>query len=170
MVTTQSCHGAELTSSPTSTVMTFPFPLRPTIALGLLCSSGLLGLSTLLTPTSSHAQTWGRPPYGPPPVSPASPFPGRWPQAPYGGSNNRWAMPNPNGQTVYDNDPSAWSVSEAEMAQRCNMGRLLGGLIGGGVGYATSRKDGRSWAVPLGALLGSQMGCNVGNGRGPVPW
>ncbi|MEB3304537.1 MAG: glycine zipper 2TM domain-containing protein [Cyanobacteriota bacterium] len=134
--------------------MTFPLPLRSTLALGLLCSTGLLGLSTLLTPTASYAQTWGRPPYGPPPLP----------------HNNRWAWPNPNGETVYDNDPSAWRVSEAEMAQRCNMGRLVGGLIGGGVGYATSRKEGRSWAVPLGALLGSQMGCNVGHGRGPVPW
>jgi hypothetical protein len=58
----------------------------------------------------------------------------------------------------------------AQMAQRCNAGRLLGGLVGGGIGYAASRKDGRSWAVPLGALLGQQMGCSIGAGRGPRPW
>jgi hypothetical protein len=59
---------------------------------------------------------------------------------------------------------------EAQAVQRCNIGRLVGGIVGGGVGYATSRKDGRSWAVPLGALLGQQIGCNAGNGRAPLPW
>ena len=54
--------------------------------------------------------------------------------------------------------------------QRCNTGRLLGGLTGGAAAYALSRQDGRAWAIPLGALLGSQMGCSVATGRGPVPW
>ena len=47
-------------------------------------------------------------------------------------------------------------------------GRLIGGLAGGGIGYMASRKDGRSWAVPLGALLGTQMGCPLAQGRGPL--
>ncbi|WP_156796674.1 hypothetical protein [Cyanobium sp. PCC 7001] len=55
-------------------------------------------------------------------------------------------------------------------ARRCNTGRLVGGLLGGGAGYIASQDDGRAWAVPLGALLGSQVGCNVGSGRGPAPW
>lgn len=59
---------------------------------------------------------------------------------------------------------------QAELAQRCNVGRLVGGLVGGGLGYAASREDGRSWAVPLGALLGQQMGCSIGAGRNPLPW
>jgi len=54
--------------------------------------------------------------------------------------------------------------------ERCNTGRLLGGLTGGAAAYALSRQDGRAWAIPLGALLGSQMGCSVAAGRGPVPW
>jgi len=54
--------------------------------------------------------------------------------------------------------------------ERCNTGRLLGGLTGGAAAYALSRQDGRAWAIPLGALLGSQMGCSVATGRGPVPW
>ena len=55
-------------------------------------------------------------------------------------------------------------------AVSCNTGRLLGGLTGGAAAYALSRQDGRAWAIPLGALLGSQMGCSVATGRGPVPW
>lgn len=55
-------------------------------------------------------------------------------------------------------------------ARRCNTGRLVGGLLGGGAGYVASQDEGRAWAVPLGALLGSQVGCNVGNGRTPLPW
>ena len=54
--------------------------------------------------------------------------------------------------------------------ERCNTGRLVGGLTGGAAAYALSRQDGRAWAIPLGALLGSQMGCSVATGRGPVPW
>ncbi|MEB3257334.1 MAG: hypothetical protein VKN83_03335 [Cyanobacteriota bacterium] len=149
--------------------MTF-LPLLPTLRLGALCTSGLLALSTALTTAPSQAQTWGLPTYAPPPVGTRAPFPAPRPQAPY----DRYAPYDRSSRygdnTVYDNDPAAWALSEAQMAQRCNVGRLVGGLIGGGVGYATSRRDGRSWAVPLGALLGSQMGCNVGNGRGPVPW
>lgn len=65
---------------------------------------------------------------------------------------------------------SAPILSAAEIARRCNVGRLVGGLVGGGVGYAASRQDGRAWAVPLGALLGQQMGCSVGAGGPPLPW
>jgi hypothetical protein len=57
-----------------------------------------------------------------------------------------------------------------QQAQRCNTGRLIGGLGGGAVAYAMSRDDGRAWAIPLGALLGSQVGCNAAAGRGPLPW
>jgi hypothetical protein len=154
--------------------MTF-LPLHSS-RLALVCTSGLLALSTALTAAPSQAQTWGRPLYAPPPVGYRAPYAAPRPQPPYE-RYGRYEQPDSysssgryGDSTVYDNDPAAWALSEAQMAQRCNMGRLVGGLIGGGVGYATSRKEGRSWAVPLGALLGSQMGCNVGHGRGPVPW
>lgn len=62
-----------------------------------------------------------------------------------------------------------WQQAQ-QQAQKCQRGRLLGGIVGGGVGYVASRNEGRSWAVPLGALLGSQMGCSTAAGRGPVPW
>ena len=57
-----------------------------------------------------------------------------------------------------------------QLERDCNRGRLIGGIVGGGLGYVASRDDGRSWAVPLGALLGSQVGCNAGSGRCPLPW
>lgn len=61
-------------------------------------------------------------------------------------------------------------LTPEQQSQRCNTGRLIGGLGGGAVAYAMSRDDGRAWAIPLGALLGSQVGCNAAAGRGPVPW
>ncbi|MCP9915910.1 hypothetical protein [Cyanobium sp. ATX 6F1] len=61
--------------------------------------------------------------------------------------------------------------ADAQQQQKtCQIGRLVGGLVGGGVGYAASRQDGRSWAVPLGALLGTQVGCNAAIGKGPTLW
>ena len=64
--------------------------------------------------------------------------------------------------------PVAQTPSPEALNRRCNAGRLIGGLAGGGIGYMASRKDGRSWAVPLGALLGTQMGCPLAQGRGPL--
>ena len=61
-------------------------------------------------------------------------------------------------------------LTAEEAAQRCGTGRLVGGLAGGALGYRLSRQDGRAWAIPLGALLGSQMGCSAAVGRGPRPW
>jgi hypothetical protein len=97
-----------------------------------------------------------------------------------------WTAPTGPGSTVYD-FPQAASpygygnryggqipvqpqLTQQQIDQRCNVGRLVGGILGGGVGYAASRQDGRTWAVPLGALLGQQVGCSVGAGRPPLPW
>ncbi|MCT0218512.1 hypothetical protein KQ304_05765 [Synechococcus sp. CS-1329] len=89
-----------------------------------------------------------------------------WPPAPYQDYNSQLPTGGDRfGQPV----PSTWE--EAQMLQqRCSIGRLVGGVLGGGLGYAASRDSGRTWAVPLGALLGSQVGCNTGQGRGPLPW
>ena len=46
----------------------------------------------------------------------------------------------------------------------CTDGKIAGGLLGGGLGAALSRDDGRWWAIPLGAVLGSRIGCEIEGG------
>ena len=46
----------------------------------------------------------------------------------------------------------------------CSDGKIAGGLLGGGIGAALSRDDGRWWAIPLGAVLGSRIGCEMEGG------
>jgi hypothetical protein len=77
-----------------------------------------------------------------------------------------WNSGSNTGDQAYTTPP----LTPEQQIQRCNTGRLIGGLGGGAVAYAMSRDDGRAWAIPLGALLGSQVGCNAAAGRGPLPW
>lgn len=46
----------------------------------------------------------------------------------------------------------------------CIEGSILGGIAGGGLGAALSRGDGRWWAIPLGVVGGSMVGCQVDGG------
>ena len=46
----------------------------------------------------------------------------------------------------------------------CGDGKLAGALVGGGAGAALSRGDGRWWAIPLGILVGSTVGCDMAGG------
>ena len=46
----------------------------------------------------------------------------------------------------------------------CSDAKIAGGLLGGGLGAALSRDDGRWWAIPLGAVLGSRIGCEIEGG------
>ena len=46
----------------------------------------------------------------------------------------------------------------------CSDGKIAGGLLGGGLGAALARDDGRWWAIPLGAVLGSRIGCEIEGG------
>ena len=46
----------------------------------------------------------------------------------------------------------------------CVEGAVLGGILGGGAGAAASRGDGRWWAIPLGIVGGSLVGCQVDGG------
>ena len=46
----------------------------------------------------------------------------------------------------------------------CTDGKVAGGLLGGGLGAALSRGDGRWWAIPLGVVGGSMIGCDIDGG------
>ena len=46
----------------------------------------------------------------------------------------------------------------------CIEGSILGGIAGGGIGAAASRGDGRWWAIPLGIVGGSMVGCQIDGG------
>ena len=92
-----------------------------------------------------------------PPIAVARP----WPPQPW------WPT---NASNSYGTGYGAPPLTLEQQAQRCNTGRLIGGLGGGAVAYAMSRDDRRAWAIPLGPLLGSQVGCNAAAGRTPLPW
>ena len=46
----------------------------------------------------------------------------------------------------------------------CTDGKVAGALLGGAAGAAMSRGDGRWWAIPLGAVVGSHIGCDAAGG------
>ena len=46
----------------------------------------------------------------------------------------------------------------------CTDGKVAGAILGGGVGAALSRDDGRWWAIPLGVVTGSAIGCDLDGG------
>jgi len=46
----------------------------------------------------------------------------------------------------------------------CIEGSILGGIAGGGLGAALSRKEGRLWAIPTGIVGGALIGCQVDGG------
>ena len=45
-----------------------------------------------------------------------------------------------------------------EPIKKCTGNTTMGGLIGGGLAAALSRKDAYSWSIPLGAVLGAGIG------------
>ena len=46
----------------------------------------------------------------------------------------------------------------------CTDGKIAGALLGGGAAAAMSRGDGRWWAIPLGAVVGGTIGCDIDGG------
>lgn len=66
----------------------------------------------------------------------------------------------PNGGVVYQSPVSA---PVAQPGRYCSPARTtLGGLLGGGIAASVSKKNAWSWAIPLGAVLGTgvaQAGC-----------
>ena len=43
-------------------------------------------------------------------------------------------------------------------------GKIAGGILGGAAGAALSRDEGRWWAIPLGVVTGSAIGCDIDGG------
>ena len=46
----------------------------------------------------------------------------------------------------------------------CSEGTVAGGLLGGGLAGFGSRGKDRWWAIPLGAVVGSHIGCDLAGG------
>ena len=46
----------------------------------------------------------------------------------------------------------------------CSDGKIAGAILGGGAAAAMSRGDGRWWAIPLGVVTGSAIGCDLAGG------
>ena len=62
--------------------------------------------------------------------------------------------------------PCGGARSAKSIDDDCTDGKIAGALLGGGLGGAVSRKEGRWWAVPLGAVTGAAIGCQVDGGGG----
>ena len=60
--------------------------------------------------------------------------------------------------------PCGGEKAESIKNDECTDGKIAGALLGGGLGGAISRKEGRWWAVPLGAVTGAAIGCQVDGG------
>jgi len=55
-------------------------------------------------------------------------------------------------------------VTVYEDTNDCTDGKIAGGLLGGAAGAVLSRGDGRWWAIPLGVVGGSMIGCDIDGG------
>ena len=68
------------------------------------------------------------------------------------------------------NDNTSTIIRERSVEYRqvdendCTDGKIAGALLGGGAAAAMSRGDGRWWAIPIGAVVGSKIGCDAAGG------
>ena len=73
-----------------------------------------------------------------------------------------WSINRPSYPDRYE-DPAP-NVGGGIDDNSCVEGAVLGGILGGGAGAAASRGDGRWWAIPLGIVGGSMVGCQIDGG------
>ena len=73
-----------------------------------------------------------------------------------------WSINRPSYPDRYE-DPAP-NVGGGVDDNSCVEGAVLGGILGGGADAAASRGDGRWWAIPLGIVGGSMVGCQIDGG------
>ena len=62
-------------------------------------------------------------------------------------------------RTRYYEPTTTYRVSRTNTSiNSCNSARTTGGLLGGGLAAALSKKDAYSWSIPLGAVVGMGIG------------
>ena len=62
-------------------------------------------------------------------------------------------------RTRYHQPTTSYSVSRSNhSSSACRSSRATGGLLGGGLAAAVSKKDAWGWAIPLGAVVGVGVG------------
>tara|TARA_B100002019_G_scaffold130222_1_gene111940 strand:+ start:262 stop:693 length:432 start_codon:yes stop_codon:yes gene_type:complete len=69
-------------------------------------------------------------------------------------------VPAPEPHIHSDPHPNVGKVDD----NSCIEGSILGGIAGGGLGAALSRKEGRLWAIPTGIVGGALVGCQMDGG------
>ena len=79
-------------------------------------------------------------------------------------SNVGWREDGPSRPTREGRPYYRRHVTVYEDTNDCSDGKMAGLLLGGGAGAALSRGDGRWWAIPLGAVIGSHIGCDAAGG------
>ena len=67
-------------------------------------------------------------------------------------------------RTTYRTTPTPTTQRVDADGNDCTDGKIAGGLLGGGAAAAMSRGDGRWWAIPLGVVVGSAIGCDAAGG------
>ena len=74
--------------------------------------------------------------------------------------HNHIQSPNYNySRTRYYQPTNTYRVSRSNTSSNtCNSSITTGGLLGGGLAAALSKKDAYSWAIPLGAVVGMGVG------------
>ena len=72
--------------------------------------------------------------------------------------------PGVNSTTIQSAPNNSAPIQEEYDNNDCTDGKIAGAILGGGAAAAMSRGDGRWWAIPLGVVTGSAIGCDLDGG------